>query len=89
MPVGAHKPPAHGTRLSQRHLDTDVSHNLRWPFSLVSLGFGSTVEGALRAAFLLSESVHLIILGSGMCRRRVEENEISLKFLCFKELGDL
>ena len=34
------------------------------------------------------ESVHLTDLGSRMCRRRIEENEISLKLLCFKELRE-
>ena len=34
------------------------------------------------------ESVHLTDLGSRMCRRRIEENEIPLKFLCFKELRE-
>lgn len=45
------------------------------------------MESVLRTAFLLSESVHLTILDLGMCRRP-EYNEISLKFLCFKELRE-
>ena len=34
------------------------------------------------------EPVHLTDLGSRMYRRRVEENEMPLKFLCFKELRE-
>lgn len=45
------------------------------------------MESVLRTAFLLSESVHLTILDLGMCRRP-EYNEISLKFLYFKELRE-
>lgn len=75
-----HKPPVHGIILYQRHLDTGISHNL-W------FGFVNTVESVLRTAFLLSESVHLTVLDLGMCRRP-EYNEMSLKFLCFKELRD-
>lgn len=54
---------------------------------MVSLGFGSNVEDVLRAVFLLSESVTLTLLDSRMYSS-IEYNEISLKFLCFKELRE-
>lgn len=45
------------------------------------------MEGVLRVAFLLSESVYLTVLGLGICRR-VEGDEIFLKFLQFKEIRE-
>lgn len=46
------------------------------------------MEGVFRAAFLPSESVSLTVLGPGMCRRRVEDNEIFPKFLWLKEFRE-